>query len=227
MIGSKLPAQWGKDEKTLERGKIKFHFPAPLPSPYLSLKFLSVQLAPSPVAGRPRRPSSVSSPSGRQILSSSLSLSGVFPLSGGSHSARDGRPSSSPSGRSSPALSLSGASRSARFGRPSSSPSGRSFPALSLSLRRFSSLRRSLSASGVRPSLRRSLSASGVLCRPADLVPVQLCLRQIFSPAGRFTISELDAVKKPGPENKEINYRCYAVNYPSSDEVITSTLRPM
>jgi hypothetical protein len=32
------------------------------------------------------------------------------------------------------------------------------------------------------PSLRRSLSAAGLLCRPADLVSVQLCLRQIFSP---------------------------------------------
>ncbi|XP_062164970.1 uncharacterized protein LOC133871556 [Alnus glutinosa] len=170
--------------KTLERGKIKFPRTTAT-AQSLSLSQISVRTArPSPVAGRP---SSVSSPSGRQILSSSLSLSPAYFLSPALPTPPETvvRRLPPPADPLQLSLSPSGASRSARFGRPSSSPSDRSSPALSLSLRRFSSLRRSLSASGVRPSLRRSLSASGVLCRPADLVPVQLCLRQIFSPSGR------------------------------------------
>jgi hypothetical protein len=104
-------------------GNLRFHSTEPLPSPSLSLKFLSVQIARlrllswrSPVVRRPALPA-LADPL-------QLSLSDIFPLSG-ARSARFGRPSSgtsSRSGRSSPALSLSGASRSGRFS-----------PALSLS----------------------------------------------------------------------------------------------
>jgi hypothetical protein len=102
-------------------GNLRFHSTEPLPSPSLSLKFLSVQIARrrllsrrSPVVRRPALPAPADP--------LQLSLSDIFPLSS-ARSARFGRPSSgaaSRSSRSSPSLSLSGASRSARFGRPSS-----------------------------------------------------------------------------------------------------------
>ncbi|XP_062173644.1 uncharacterized protein LOC133879118 [Alnus glutinosa] len=149
-------------EKTGEGENQNFIAPLPLPSPSLSLSNFSPYR--SLVAGFSLggRPSSGASRSGRQILSSSLSLRHISfsPVLPTPPETVVRRPSSSPSGRSSPALSLSPAYflspalptpletvvRRPTLPAPPDSVVRRLPPPanplqLSLSLRRFSSLR--------------------------------------------------------------------------------------